>query len=67
MLLVSVVLTEETTLTTLGHLIFQHENGLSYNVLAAFRLPVDVTLLLLSVMLCMSLVGVQPAIPLWMI
>jgi hypothetical protein len=52
-------------LTTLGRLTFQHENGLTYNVLAAFRLPVDVMLLPLSMLLCMSLVGVQLAKPLW--
>jgi hypothetical protein len=54
----SVVLMEDITLTTLGRLAFQHENGLSYNVLGAFRLPVDVMLLPLSMVLCMSLVGV---------
>ena len=55
-----------TFLTTLGRLTFQHENGLSYDVLAASRLPVEVTLLPLSMVLCMSLVGIQRA-KLWMI
>jgi hypothetical protein len=64
---VRAVLTEDITLTALGRLTFQHVNGLSYNVLAAFRLPVDVMLLPLSMVLCMSLVGVQLAKPLWVI
>jgi hypothetical protein len=49
---------DHITLTTLGRLTFQHENGLSYNVLAAFQLPVECMLLPLSMVLCMSLVGV---------
>jgi len=47
------------TLTTLGRLTFRRENGLSYNALGPFRLPVEVTLLSLSMTLCMSLVGTR--------
>ena len=53
----SVVLHMNFTVTTLGHLTFQRKNGLSYNALVPFRLPVEVMLLSLSTMLCMSLVG----------
>jgi hypothetical protein len=45
---------EGITLTTLGRLTFQHENGLSYDALAAFRLPVDVMLLASPMVLRMS-------------
>jgi hypothetical protein len=45
---------EGITLTTLGRLTFQHENGLSYNALAALRPPVDVMLLPSRMMLRMS-------------
>ena len=48
-----------TTLTTLGRLTLRHENGLSYNALGQFRLPVPVMLLSWSTMLCMSLVGTR--------
>jgi hypothetical protein len=44
-------------ITTLGHSTFRHENGLSYNALGPFRLPVPVMLLSSSTMLCMSLAG----------
>jgi hypothetical protein len=46
----------DVTLTTLGRLIFQRENGLSYNVLGPFRPPVQSMLLSSSMMLCTSLV-----------
>src|SRR6267154_4927438 len=42
---------------TLGHLTFGRKNGLSYNALGRFRLPVHFMLLSLSMMLCMFLVG----------
>jgi hypothetical protein len=48
---------------TLGYLTFRHESGLSYNVLETFRLPVMVMLLPLSMMFCMSLVGVVLKVP----
>ena len=52
--------THVTYLTTLGRLMFRHENGLSYNALDPFH-PLDqVTLLSSLVMLCMSLVGLPP-------
>jgi hypothetical protein len=56
------------TITTLasGRLTFRRENGLSYNALGPFRLPVEIMLLSLSMMLCMSLVGSR-AKALWMI
>jgi len=54
------------TATTLGRSIFRHENGLSYNALGPFRLPVTIMLLSSSMMLCMSLVGSR-AKPIWMI
>jgi hypothetical protein len=50
--------TDITTMTP-GRLTFRHENGLSYNALDPFRLPVAVMLLSSSMMLCMSLVGPQ--------
>jgi hypothetical protein len=49
----------DITITTLGRSIFRHENGLSYNALGPFRLPVTVTLLSLSMMLCMSMAGAR--------
>jgi hypothetical protein len=52
---------------TLGRLIFRRENGLSYNALGPFRLPVAVILLPLLMMLCMSLVGTLWAKAVWMI
>jgi hypothetical protein len=55
------------TITTLGRLTFRHENGLSYNALGPFRLPVQVMLLSLSIMLCMSLVGTPRAKAIWVI
>jgi hypothetical protein len=54
------------TITTLGRLTFRRENGLSYNALGPFRLPVEDMLLSSSMILCMSLVGSR-AKPLWMI
>jgi hypothetical protein len=45
------------TIMTLGRSIFRRENGLSYNALGPFRLPVEVMLLSSSMMLCMSLGG----------
>jgi hypothetical protein len=45
------------SIMTLGRLIFRRENGLSYNALGPFRLPVAVMLLSSLMMLCMSLVG----------
>jgi hypothetical protein len=56
----SVVVVAHMTLTTLGRLTFQHDNGLSYNALGSFRLPVQNMLLSSSVVLCTSLVGVPP-------
>ena len=53
----SVVMATDVTITTLGHLIFRHENGLSYNVLGPFLLVAQVMLLSSSMVLCMSLVG----------
>jgi hypothetical protein len=44
---------------------FQHESGLSYNVLGLFPLPVKVMLLPSSMTLCMSLVGVVSMQPIW--
>ena len=41
----SVVLPAEMTITTLGRLTFRRENGLSYNALGPFRLPVPIMLL----------------------
>jgi hypothetical protein len=54
-------------ITTLGRLTFRRENGLSCNALGPFRLPVSVTLLSLSMMLCMSLVGPPWTKTIWMI
>jgi len=54
-------------ITTLGRLTFRHENGLSYNALGQFRLPVQVMLLSSSMMLCMSLVDSPWTKPIWMI
>ena len=54
-----VVVTTRMSLTTLGRLTFQLENGLSYNALGPFHPPVQVMLLSSLVMLCMSLVGVR--------
>ena len=65
-----VVVTANIILTTLGRLTFRRENGLSYNVLGPFRLPVPVMLQSLSTMSCMSLVGtraVVAALPIWVI
>jgi len=53
-------------ITTLGRLTFRRENGVSYNALGPFRLPVEIILWSLSMMLCMSLVGTR-AKPGWMI
>jgi len=53
------------TLTTLGRLTLRHENGLSYNVLGPFRLPVAIMLQFLSMVLYMSLVGARTA-AVWM-
>ena len=50
-------MTADISITTLGPLILRRENGLSYNALGPFRLPVPIMLLSLSMMLCMSLVG----------
>jgi hypothetical protein len=44
---------------TLGHLTFRQESGLSFDVLDAFRLPAVVILLLSSMMLFMSMVGLM--------
>jgi hypothetical protein len=63
----SVVPMANITITILGCLTFQHESGLSYNVLATFRLPVKVTLLLFSMILCMSLVAVVLMELIWVI
>ena len=52
---------------TLGHLTFRQESGLSFDVLDAFRLPAIVILLLSSMMLCMSLVGLMVTDVSWMI
>jgi hypothetical protein len=62
----SVVMATNITITTLGRSTFRRENGLSYNALGPFRLPVEVMLQSLSMMLCMSLVGTRVK-PLWMI
>ena len=62
----SVVQAINVSITTLGRLTFRRENGPSYNALGLFRLPVSVTLLSLSKMLCMSSVGSR-VIPYWMI
>ena len=62
----SVVLPTNFTVTTLGHLTFRRENGLSYNALVPFRLPVEVMLLSLSTMLCMSSMG-SMAMTIWTI
>ena len=51
---------------TLGRSTFRPENGLSYNALGPFRLPVLVMLLSSLMMSCMSLVGSR-AKPIWMI
>ena len=56
-----------TIITTLGRLTFRREIGQSYNALGPFRLPVQVTLLSLAMMLCMSLVGTPRAKAIWMI
>ena len=61
-----VTMTTNMTVTTLGRLTFRRENGRSYNALGPFRLPVEIMLLSLSMMLCMSLVGTWGA-PIWMI
>jgi hypothetical protein len=55
-----VVVTTNMSLTTLGRLTFRHENGLSFNALGPFCTPVEVMLLSSSMMLCMSLVGMEP-------
>ena len=54
-------------LTTLGRLMFQHENGLSYNALGPFHPLAQVMPLSSLVMLCMSLVGGPPIEPHWVI
>ena len=56
-----------TSLTTLGHLMFLHENGLSYNALGPFHPLAQVMPLSSLVMLCMSLVGLPPIEPDWVI
>ena len=55
------------TITTPGHLTFRRENGLSFNALGPFRLPVPVMLLSSSMMLCMPLVGIPRTEAIWMI
>jgi hypothetical protein len=52
-----VVVTTRMSLTTLGRLTHQHENGLSYNAPGPFHPPAQVTLPSSSMMLCMYLVG----------
>ena len=56
----------DVTITTLGRSTFRHENGLSYNALGLFCLPVTVMLLSSSMMLCMFSVGPRPT-SIWMI
>jgi hypothetical protein len=47
------------SIMTLGRLRFRRENGLNYNALGPFHLPVSLMLLSLSMMLCTSLVGTR--------
>ena len=60
------VIITNSIITTLGRLTFRRENGLSYNALGPFRLLVELMLLSLSMMLCMSMVGSR-AKHVWMI
>ena len=57
----------DITITTLGCLTSQHENGLSYSALDTFRHPVKVMLPPSSMMLCMSLEAVVSTGPTWVI
>ena len=56
-----------TSLTTLGRLIFLHENGLSYNALGPFHPLAQLMPLSSLVMLCMSSVGFPTIKPDWVI
>ena len=53
-------------ITTLGRLTFRRESGLNYSALGPFRLLVQIMLLSLLTMLCMSLVDPLGK-PNWMI
>ena len=63
----SVVQATNITITTPGRWTFRHENGLSYNALGPFLLPVQDMLQSLSMMSFMSLVGSPWTNAIWMI